>query len=311
MPEKRTSTIGEKLSAWLALSRLPFHSVGVLPFILGGVLAWRLGGAFRWDVCGWGTLGVVLVMLATYYANEYWDVVEDALSARLGPSRFAGGSQVLQRGLLPRHAALWASLVSLLLAIGVALILQLGYGTGPWTIPFAALGLLGGFFYSTRPVRWVSRGWGELWIAFCYGWLPVAVGYYLQVGEIAPLVHWLAIPIGLTIFNVILLNEFPDYPADLEAGKANLTARLGRERASRVYGLTSLGSWAAMLLSLDRGVPTRALWFYLPILALSLILVALVMRGRWRDRATLEKLCGANLVVNLGTTAAYILAFVS
>jgi 1,4-dihydroxy-2-naphthoate octaprenyltransferase len=301
--------ISEKLSAWVALSRLPFHSVGVLPFILGGVLAWRLGGVFRWDVFAWGTLGVVLVMLATYYANEYWDIVEDVLSARLGPSRFAGGSQVLPRGLLPRHAALWASLVSLLLAIGVALILQLGYGTGPLTVPFAVVGLLGGFFYSTRPLRWVSRGWGELWIAFCYGWLPVAVGYYLQVGKIAPLVHWLAIPIGFTIFNVILLNEFPDYSADLEAGKANLTVRLGPERASRLYGLISLGSWTAMLFSLSRGVPTRALWFYLPIVALSLILVVMVMRGRWRDRGTLEKLCGANLVVNLGTTAAYILAF--
>jgi hypothetical protein len=35
------------------------------------------------------------------------------------------------------------------------------------------------------------------------------------------------------------------------------------------------------------------------------------MRGRWRDRAVLERLCGANLAVNLGTTAVYILAFVS
>jgi 1,4-dihydroxy-2-naphthoate octaprenyltransferase len=311
MPAIKTSKISEKLSAWVALSRLPFHTVGVLPFILGGVLAWRLGGVFRWDVFAWGTLGVVLVMLTTYYANEYWDIVEDALAARLGPSRFSGGSQVLPRGLLPRHAALWASLVSLLLAIGVALILQLGYRTGPWTIPFAIVGLLGGFFYSAWPVRWVSRGVGELWIAFCYGWLPVAVGYYLQVGEIAPLVHWLAVPIGFTIFNVILLNEFPDYPADLEAGKANVTVRVGPEWASLLYGLTSLGSWVAMLLSQGRGVPTQALWFYLPILALSLVLVVLVIGGRWRDRATLEKLCGANLVVNLGTTAAYIFAFVS
>ncbi len=303
------STISEKLSAWLALSRLPFHSVGVLPFVLGGVVAWRLGGSFHWGIGAWGTLGVVLVMLATYYAGEYWDYVEDSFSAQLSPSRFAGGSRVLQRGLLPRQAPLWASLVSLLLAVGVALVLRLGYRTGPWTIPFAILGLLGGFFYSTRPVRWVSTGVGELWIAFCYGWLPVAVGYYLQRGEIAPLVHWLAVPIGLTIFNVILLNEFPDYPADLAAGKANLAVRLGRERAALLYGLASLGSWVAMWLSLGRGVPARALWLYLPVLVLSLILVVLVIRGRWRDRATLEKLCGANLVVNLGTTAAYVVAF--
>ncbi len=305
------SKTSEKLSAWLALSRAPFHSVGVLPFILGGVLAWRLGGAFRWDVCIWGTLGVVFVMLATYYAGEYWDYDEDAISGRLGRSSFAGGSGVLQSGLVPRRAPLWASVACLALAIGVALILQLVYHTGPWTVVFAVLGLLGGFFYSTRPVRWVSTGVGELWIALCYGWLPVAVGYYLQTGAIAPLVHWLAVPIGFTIFNVILLNEYPDYPADSATGKTNMVVRLGRERAALVYGFVSLGSWVAMLLSLSRGVPARALWVYLPVLIVSLALVVLMMRGGWRDRNTLERLCAANLVVNLGTTAAYVFAFVS
>ena len=306
---RKITTIGHKLSAWVALSRPPFHSVGVLPFILGSVLAGQQTGTFRWAICAWGTLGVVLVMLATYYAGEYWDYAEDTLSKRLGPSRFAGGSRVLQRGLLPRHAALWASFVALLLAFGVGLILQLGYRTGPWTIPLGVMGILGGFFYSTQPVRWVRTGFGELWIAFCYGWLPVAVGYYLQAGNIPPLVHRLAIPIGLTIFNVILLNEFPDYAADRATGKRNLVVRLGRERASGLYALTSMASCTAMTLSLADGVPTRALWFYLPILALSLLLVVSLLRRQWRDRATLEKLCAANLVVNLGTTAAYILAF--
>jgi 1,4-dihydroxy-2-naphthoate octaprenyltransferase len=303
--------ITQRLGAWLALSRLPFHSVGVLPFILGGVLAWRQGGAFRWDVLAWGTCGVVFVMLATYYAGEYWDYVEDTLSADQSPSRFAGGSGVVQRGMLPRLAPLRASVISLLLAVGVALVLQLGYRTGPWTVPFCALGLLGGFFYSTRPVRWVSTGLGELWIAFCYGWLPVAVGYYLQTGQISTLVHWLACPIGLTIFNVILLNEFPDYQADLAAGKNNLTVRLGREHAARVYGLAGVGSWIAMLLSLRAGVPVRAMWMYLPVLALSLALALLVVGGRWHNRETLEKLCAANLIVNLGTTAVYVIAFAS
>jgi 1,4-dihydroxy-2-naphthoate octaprenyltransferase len=285
--------------------------VGVLPFVLGGLLAWRLEGSFRWDVFAWGTLGVVFVMLATYYAGEYWDYAEDQLSAELGGSRFAGGSQVLQEGSLPRRAPLWGSVVSVLGALAVASLLQLGYRTGPWTIPFAAVGLLGGFFYSTRPVRWVSTGVGELWIAFCYGWLPVAVGYYLQIGRIMPLVHWLSIPIGLSIFNVILLNEFPDYPADSAVGKKNLVVRLGPERASFVYGLVSLLGWVAMGFSVRRGVPLRALWFYLPILGLSFALAVLVTRGRWRDRAFLEVLCGLNLAVNLGTTAVYILAFVT
>jgi 1,4-dihydroxy-2-naphthoate octaprenyltransferase len=280
----------------------------MLPFALGGVLAWRHTGAFRWDVCGWGTMGVVLVMLATYYAGEYWDYREDTVSSRQ-PSRFAGGSGVIQRGLLPRRAALWGSLVCVALALGVGLVLWLGYGTGPWTMLLGIVGILGGFFYSTRPVRWVSTGVGELWIAFCYGWLPVAAGYYLQVGELAPLVHWLAVPIGLTIFNVILLNEFPDYAADVATGKKNLVARIGRERGAWLYGLVSLGSWIGVGLSLLNGVPARLLWFYAPVLAASLVLTALVLRGRWRDRGALEVLCGLTIAVNLGTTGAYIFAF--
>jgi 1,4-dihydroxy-2-naphthoate octaprenyltransferase len=299
---------GKRLSAWLALSRLPFHSVGVLPFVLGGVLAWRQTGAFRWDICGWGTLGVVLVMLATYYAGEYWDYKEDTISSQQ-PSRFAGGSGVIQRGLLPRRAALWASVVCVILAFAVAFILWLGYRTGPWTLPFGIVGLLGGFFYSTRPVRWVSTGVGELWIAVCYGWLPVAVGYYLQVGGTAPLVHWLAVPIGLTIFNVILLNEFPDYAADARVDKANLLVRLGQTRGAYLYSAIALGSWIAMALSTGHGVPATALWLYAPVAILSAILVASMLRGRWRDRAILERLCAANLAVNLGTTAVYVIAF--
>ena len=63
-------TVRDKTGAWFALSRPPFHSVGVLPFILGGVLAWQQNGTFRWDVWFWGVLGVVFIMLATYYAGE-------------------------------------------------------------------------------------------------------------------------------------------------------------------------------------------------------------------------------------------------
>jgi 1,4-dihydroxy-2-naphthoate octaprenyltransferase len=303
--------ISRKIRAWLGLSRLPFLSVGVLPFTLGCILTWHDSGTFSWGIGVWGVLGVVIIMLATYYAGEYWDYLEDTLSGRLGGSRFAGGSQVLQRRIVPRHAALYASLVSLVLAVVIGVILQFGYRTGPWTIFLGVVGMIGGFFYSARPVRWVTRGWGELWIALCYGWLPVAVGYYLQTQSIAPIIHWLAIPIGLTIFNVILLNEFPDYQADKAAGKKNLLARLKPTWASRLYSIIGIASWITVLITLKKGVPLKALWFYVPIFIVSVTLVVLVVRGYWRNRQTLEKLCGANLIVNLGTTGVYILAFVT
>jgi len=283
--------------------------VGVLPYVLGAVAAREIAGVFRPDTFAMGTLAVVLVMLAAYYAGEYWDVAEDALSARDGARPFSGGSQVVQRGLLPRRAPLAAALASVLLALGVSLILAFGCRTGSWTVPFAILGLVGGFFYSAPPLRWIARGWGEVWIALCYGWLTVAFGYYLQGGAMPPFVGWMTVPIGLTIFNVILLNEFPDYPADRAAGKANLAVRMGRKRASRLYGLVSLSGVMAVLLSIRQGAPREALYIHLPVLLLSLILAVQVLRGRWQERAALDRLCAGTIAVNLGTTAAYILGF--
>ncbi len=58
-------TVKDKISAWFALSRPPFHLVGVLPFILGSMLAWQQNGIFCWDIWFWGALGVIFIMLAT------------------------------------------------------------------------------------------------------------------------------------------------------------------------------------------------------------------------------------------------------
>ncbi|MBL7201446.1 MAG: UbiA family prenyltransferase [Anaerolineae bacterium] len=138
----------------------------------------------------------------------------------------------------------------------------------------------------------------------------VAVGYYLQKARLVALVHSVAVPVELTVFAVILLNEFPDYAADLATGKRNLVVRPGPRRASILYALVSMGSWIAVLLSVCHGVPARVLWFYLPVLVLSMALVVMVLSDRWQDRFVLERLCGANLAVNLGTTAALVLAFV-
>ena len=123
------------IKAWLGLLRAPFHTVGLLPFILGLALAARMWGGLRWDIALWGCLGVTLVMAATYLGGEYWDDAEDTLAGKLGKGAFSGGSQVVQQGLLPRRVPLYASIASALAAVGVALVLQLGYHTGPWTLP--------------------------------------------------------------------------------------------------------------------------------------------------------------------------------
>lgn len=295
------------IKAWIQLSRPPFHLVGIFPFILGAVAAWHIQGIFSWPVFIWSVTAVILIMLTTYYAGEYHDFKEDKLSAEMERNVFSAGTQALVKKLLPRRHAKIASYSALAMAGVAGLVLQFYYKTGPWTIPLGVIGMIAGFFYSTPPLRWVKRGMGEIMIGFSYGWLPVAVGFYLQTGTIDSIVHWISLPIACAIFNVILINEFPDYPADLIEGKRNLVVRFGKDISAYIYITMMVISWIGLALSVVYGLPLITVLFYLPVFILSLMLVISMYKRHYLDRKRLEKMCGLTIVVNLGTSLIYIL----
>lgn len=307
MASKHTST--SSLLDWISLSRPPFHTVGVLPFCLGTLLALRLEHVFRVDVFILGTLAVILIMLSTYHAGEYFDIREDTISKRIFPSRFAGGSGVMPAGRISGKAPLWTSIAAFIAAGVVGLVLQFYFKTGPYTLALGTLGALPGFFYSTKPVRLVETGLGECFIGFCYGWLPVAASFYIQAAYVHPIINWISIPIAASIFNVILVNEFPDYEGDTESRKLNLLVRFGKTCGKIIYAALAFGSWAAFFLSIRAGVDPKALFIYVPVMVLSLVAVWMLASNKDTDRKKLEAICGLTIFVNLGTTASYILAF--
>jgi 1,4-dihydroxy-2-naphthoate polyprenyltransferase len=305
----RKPDIGTKFAGWLGLLHPPFHTLGIFPFILGTVLAWRIDASVNPTTLILSILGVALVMLATYHAEEYFSYAEDERSRRLFRHRLSGGVGAIPDETRSRSPALVISLIAISLAVIIGLILQFGLHTGPLTILLGCLGALPGVFYSTRLIQLFEKGFGELFTGFCYGWLPLAAAFYVQRGYIAPSIHWMALPIGLSIFNVILLNEFPNYPADTAVGKTNLLLRVGRVTGMSIYVLCSILSWFCMYFSTDAGIPRKALYLYLPVVALSAGISLMMARGKYENPLLLELLCGLNIAVNLGTTVAYVLAF--
>jgi 1,4-dihydroxy-2-naphthoate octaprenyltransferase len=114
----------------------------------------------------------------------------------------------------------------------------------------------------------------------------------------------LSIPVGLSIFNVILINEFPDEEADRAVGKKNLVVRFGKERMGDLYiGLSILiGLSFVKVMKIFGQTP---LWlFILSGIPLLLILWNLlqVWRGDYRDSKRLELLCRNSLFINLSIT---------
>ena len=304
---ERASLTGT-VKAWVALSRPPFHTVGVFPFVLGTLLAWRFDNVFNLPLFILGTLAVVFIMLATYYGGEYADVMEDRISASMDRNAFSGGTQVVIKNLLPRHHAHIASYVALGLTVITGLIIQFKYDTGALTIPLGIIGILSGFFYSMMPIRWVTRGLGEIIIGFAYGWLPVAVAYYLQTGRIHSVIHYMSIPIACTVFNIILINEFPDHPADVIAKKSNLVVRFGKDKSAVLYVVMHLIGIAGYVVSVTQGgLPASALIYYAPVAAVCLWLCIMMGARRYTNKKLLETMCALTIVTNLGSALAYIL----
>jgi 1,4-dihydroxy-2-naphthoate octaprenyltransferase len=287
-----------KIAGWLGWLRPPFHTFGILPFLLGTLLAWRLGHLFRLPVFVLSICGIVLVMLSTYYTGEYVDRTAAVLLHRPWANPFKEKTG----GLLKIGIAACA------LAAIIALILQFGLHTGPLTLLLGFMGALPGFCYATRSCRLVDRGFGEFLISFSYSWPPIAAGFYLQRGAIDLCIHWMALPIGLSIFNVILLNEYATLPATT-ASRTPLLTVLGKTKGMALHVLFSILSWFWMFSSLNAGVPRKVLYLYLPVLVLSAVISLMMVRRKYEDPFFLEWLCGLNIAVYLGTALAYLLAF--
>jgi len=301
--------IQSRIAGWFDLSRPPFQTACLLPFLLGTFLGWRLNHVFSLPVFVLAVLASVLVILSTHHAGEYFDDRQDLTSKRFNPNRFTRGPGAIGGFWFSPSVPLWTSLITITLAAAIVLVLQFALKTGPWTLLLGCIGVLPGFLYALRPLRLPEKGIAEFFVASCYGWLPLAWAFYIQNGTVAPCIHWMALPIGLSIFNVILMSEFADYAADAAAGRTNLLVRLGLDRGRILYILVSILSWVSVYFSLGTGIPRKALYLYLPVMGMSAAESFLMARRKYENPLLMEILSGLNIAVHLGTTLAYLLAF--
>jgi len=295
------------LKYWFLLSRLPFLSVMLLPYILGALLAGRFSGMFHWPIFWLGMLGAVSVQLIAHYSGEIYDLAEDRLSVVLEKNFFTGGSQVMVENLVsPKKVRILIGVV-LFLSMAAGLILQFYFKAGKWTLLLGSSGIICAFFYSRPPLRWVSRGFGEVLIAYAFGWLSINAGFYLQAGRFDILPTWISLPVACSVANIILINEYPDYPADKQVFKQNILVRIGKERGAQLYTLLVICAGGTFILALVRGLPLLTAVFYFPVLIISISLALAMLKSRYNQPKQLERICGLTILVNLGTSLSCIL----
>lgn len=302
---ERTTSI----KGFVVLSRLPFLSPGIAALVTGmalGVLAdYEVDLAFL----AISVIGIALIMLATYYFNEYYDYEGDVINRTF--IKFSGGSRAIPDNMVPRTHARVAGYGVVASLVVIAIVYGLFYFEKyPLLLPLALFGAFCGIFYSHPPFQWAYKGIGEIMIGGCYGVLALVSGYYIASNVLDLSMALIALPASMTIFGVIVANEFPDHDADKAVDKLNLVVRLGLPGAARMFAGVMLLVYPVMLLSIAVGVSWTIALFGLPVLVFSSYAAVTTLRGGYTDHANQMKISGTTLLANLLSSLTFILAAV-
>lgn len=243
-----------KIPVLLRELRAQFLPASVLPVLLGTAMAFARAGAFDAPAFALTLAAVVLVHLGTNVSNDYFDhrSGNDAFNTQF-VRPFTGGSRLIQEGLLSPRAVLALAIVLLSLAVAAGAVLAAT--RGPSILVLGAIGIASGLFYVAPPFRFASRGFGEILIGINFGVLCVMGAYYVQTRTVTWESFTASLPLAVLIAAVVFINEFQDMEADARAGKRTLVVRLGRRKASRVYGFIA----AAAFVPVVAGVAARLL----------------------------------------------------
>ncbi len=206
-----------------------FFPAIIIPILLGTSYAWHSDGVFDARAFAAALVAAVFYHGGMNVINDYFDHLNGADAMNRTPlTPFAGGSRMIQKGLMEPKETLYLAVV--LLSAGSLIGLYLAYLKGPLLILIGAVGLLSGFFYSAPPLFFAGRGLGELMVGLNFGLLTVSGSYYVQTGTLKSGVFFISLPLSFLIAGLLYMNEFPDYEADRISGKRNLLVRLGPER---------------------------------------------------------------------------------
>jgi len=247
-----------KVQLWLLAIRPKTLPAAVGPVAVGSAVAVR-DGVFVALPAFCCLLGAILLQIGVNLANDYFDYKNNIDSEeRLGPVR------VSQSGLISPAGVKRGMMVSLFLAALVFFYLARVGG-----LPIIIIGVasvLAALAYSGGPYPLASNGLGELFVFIFFGIVAVGGTYFIQAGELRWVVMLAAVPPGLLITAIMVVNNLRDIDTDSKAGKNTLAVILGRNRTIVEYKVLLILSYLVPFAMLATGI--AGIYILLPLLTL-------------------------------------------
>lgn len=245
---------------WLLAVRPKTLPAAASTVIVGTALAWA-DGRFAPGPALAALAIAFLLQIGSNLANDVYDHERGAdTTERLGPIR------VTQSGLLTRRQVKSGMVVVFTLALGCGVYLT--FVRGPLVLAIGAAAIVSAIAYTGGPYPLGYHGLGEVFVFIFFGLVAVVGTYWLQTGETSAAAWLMAVPLGLLITAILVVNNLRDIEQDRAAGKRTITVRIGIRATRAEYAACVVAAYAVMPLGAAFGtIPgaTMLTWLSLPL----------------------------------------------
>ncbi|MBA4421196.1 MAG: 1,4-dihydroxy-2-naphthoate polyprenyltransferase [Anaerolinea sp.] len=243
---------------WLAIrpKTLPASTAGVITGTAVAVMAGKFSLLPALAALGVG----LLLQIASNLANDVFDFERGTdTSERIGPMR------VTQAKLLtPRQVKIGLGVV-----IGLAGILgiYLAWIAGWPVIIIGLAAIASAILYTGGPYPFGYHGFGDLFVFLFFGLAAVAGTYFVQAHEVSIAAWCMAVPVGLIVVDLLVVNNLRDIHNDKKGGKNTLAVRMGAKNTRINYVVWMLIAYGIMpALVIARVLPLLSIltWLSIP-----------------------------------------------
>lgn len=215
-----------KFNVWTLAIRPKTLPAAISPVLVGTAMA-VYDGMFSPFPAIAAMIGALLLQILSNLANDYFDFVKGLDKAdREGPKRVSAS------GLLSLEELRIGIIINIFLAVVNGLYLIWVGG-----LPILIIGLLSIIFallYSGGPFPLSSIGLGDIFVFIFFGLVAVGGTYFVQVLSINSLVLLVAIPTGLLITAILVVNNYRDIETDKAVNKFTLAVFMGH-KYTKIY----------------------------------------------------------------------------
>ncbi len=267
---------------WQLAARPKTLPAAAAPVITGAAAAFS-DGSFSFFIFCAALLGAFLLQISVNLANDYFDFKNRIdTKERLGPQR------VTQSGLIKPSAVRNAMVLTLFLSLLVGCLL---IKTGGFPIfAIVILALVSTLCYSAGPYPIASNGLGELFVFIFFGPVAVCGTYYLLAHTLTFKAVAAAVPVGLLITAIMVVNNLRDIKTDEKAGKRTLAVILGESGTKTGYFLLVLIAY--FIPPVLFAFKLSSFYILLPLVSMPLALPLLATISEKKGRVLNETLAG-------------------